>query len=145
MANTWDTRLLEGATRPGAARRAGGSLGRPRDDARGEVEQVAVDLPQVPHLVLQLGHTDPQLVLAAQDALGKDREPGRLRVPDGAGARGRPLPAPWPRPTFSIVPLITACSCSARSRWLGSEPCNTEGATWRPASRGSGPAGEVPS
>lgn len=45
------------------------SLGRARDDARGEVEQVAVDFAQVPHLVLQLGHTDPQLVLAAQDAL----------------------------------------------------------------------------
>lgn len=45
------------------------SLGRPRDEARGEVEQVPVDLAQVAHLVLQLCDTDPQLVLATKHAL----------------------------------------------------------------------------
>lgn len=48
-----------------------GSLGRPGDDTCGKVEQVPVDLAQVPHLILQLGHTDAQLVLAAQHVLGE--------------------------------------------------------------------------
>lgn len=47
------------------------SLGWVRDDACGEVKEVAVDLAQVPHLVFQLSHADPQLVLATQDVLGE--------------------------------------------------------------------------
>lgn len=47
------------------------SLGRPRDDAGGEVKEVSVDFAQIPHLVFQLRHPDAQLVLAAQDTLEK--------------------------------------------------------------------------
>lgn len=81
----------------------------------GEVKQVAVDLPQVLHLVLQLSHTDPQLVLAAQHALGRGGgSAGRL--PRAAQARPRgPAPCATP-PTFSMVLHSTACSRSARSR-----------------------------
>lgn len=55
----------------------------------GEVKQVAVDLTQVLHLVLQLSHTDPQLVLAAQHALGRG---GAQR--DSSHEQPRPAPAP---------------------------------------------------
>lgn len=63
------------------------SLGWVRDDACGEVKEVAVDLAQVPHLVFQLSHADPQLVLAAQDILGEGR--GAQTGPGfcGGGAR----------------------------------------------------------
>lgn len=48
------------------------------------------------------------------------REPGS----QSGGAQG--VASPPPAPTFSIVLLITACSCSARCWWLGSEPCNAQ-------------------
>lgn len=61
------------------------SLGRPRDEARGEVEQVPIDLAQVAHLVLQLRHTDAQLVLAAEHAL---REKSGSEGGSGLGCAG---------------------------------------------------------
>lgn len=65
------------------------SLGWVRDDACGEVKEVAVDLAQVPHLVFQLSHADPQLVLAAQDILGKGR--GAQTGPGFCGGGGSDL------------------------------------------------------
>ena len=59
------------------------SLGWVCDDACGEVKEVAVDLAQVPHLIFQLSHPDPQLVLASQDILGEGR--GAQTGPGGCG------------------------------------------------------------
>lgn len=102
------------------------SLGRAGDDAGGEVEEVSVDLAQVPHLVLQLGHPDPQLVLTTQHVLGRSRgsEAQDLQTPGQTGCSSSPvnslvprlLPALLTLPTFSIVLHITVCSCSNRSR-----------------------------
>lgn len=102
------------------------SLGRPGDDTGGEVEEVSVDLAQVPHLVLQLSHPDPQLVLATQHVLGRSRgsEAEGLQTPGQTGYSSSPvnslvphlLPLLLTLPTFSIVLHITVCSCSNRSR-----------------------------
>ena len=111
--SSWRTRARGAGLGPGAGR----SLGRPRDDARGEVEEVAVDLAQVVHLVLQLGHADPQLVLAAEDALWRDgaQGPGSREASQGRRPHGPRQGAPHPRPGRGRRPPSPSCCSSPRA------------------------------